>query len=136
MDGFNPSLAVGGFSHRGLGKIDQPNSIWGILPGIASAGKRDGIEAQGKRETKSADPREKVRAERRVMFIGRGKLPRGARVAAIRTNAVIGEIMPASAGEALFAVPFVAVWPFGSPALASPIFLQCVANVIVVAVLP
>jgi len=59
----------------------------------------------------------------RAHFLSAWQLPRCALVAAIRTNAVVSEIVPAPASKALFARPFAAVRPFGSPALASSIFL-------------
>jgi hypothetical protein len=61
------------------------------------------------------------------------KLGRLAGISAIRTNSVVSEIVPTAAGEALFAVPFATVRPFGSAALASSIRLQGVADEIVVA---
>ena len=70
-----------------------------------------------------------------LILRGRRRLPRPERIAAIRTNAVVSEIVPAAASEALFVLPFDPVRPLGSPTFAAAVLLYSVADVIVVAVL-
>jgi len=119
----NPRLAAGGCS---LGPAKERSSK--LLSGAffqesSRGGSGADIEAQGKRATKSADPRKRVRADGLPVSHGRQKLPRRARVAAILTNAVGSEIVPTTASEAGFVIQLDAVRPFGSPAFAAPVLL-------------
>jgi hypothetical protein len=131
----NPRLAAGGCSH-GPAKDRSSKLLSGAFFQESSRGGSGAdIEAEGKRAMKSAAPRKRGRADGRSVLRGRRKLPRRARIAAICTNAVVSEIVPAPASEALFVRQFDPVRPLGSPAFAAAVLLYDMPDVIVVAVL-
>jgi len=80
---------------------------------------------------RNADPRERVRADFDGFCVAGLSQ---ASIAAILTNAVVSEIVPAAASETGLITQRGAMGPFGSPALASSIFLYCMADEIVIAV--
>ena len=81
---------------------------------------------------RNADPRERVRADFDGVCVA--GLSRTC-VTAILTDSVRSEIVAATADEARLVIQLDAVRPFGSPALAAPVLLYCMADEIVVAVL-
>jgi hypothetical protein len=81
---------------------------------------------------RNADPRNRVRAGFDGFCVA--GLSRAC-VAAILTNAVRCEIVPAAASEAGLVIQRDAVRPFRSSAFAAPVLLYCMTDEIVVAVL-
>jgi hypothetical protein len=104
-------LAVGGCSHRGLGK--NPSSKLRVWASFQESSRRG--SGSDRSELSALVPRRLVR------------------VATVLADAVGCKIVLSAASEARLVIQLDAVRPFGSPAFAAPILLDGMADKIVVA---